>query len=97
MPPGVAAEVARRSKGRCIVCGRKPRRKTRHHVLPVSRWPELETVAANMVLICWEPCHVNHEAAHRRIRWSELPACAITLAQTLGGRAVMELERNYPR
>jgi 5-methylcytosine-specific restriction endonuclease McrA len=73
-------EVAKRSGGRCVVCGRKDRRLTRHHVLPVQTFPELETVAANMVLVCWDPCHAAHENASRRIRWSELPSCAITLA-----------------
>jgi len=97
VPGVVAREVAKRSAGRCVVCGRKSRRMTRHHVLPVQSWPALELVAANMVLVCWEPCHVNHEAAHRRIRWAELPECAITLAYSMSGAAAVYLERTYPR
>jgi hypothetical protein len=90
-------EVAKRSGGRCVVCGRKDRRLTRHHVLPVQTFPELETVAANMVLVCWDPCHSAHENASRRIRWAELPACAITLAYATSGAAAVFLERTYPR
>jgi 5-methylcytosine-specific restriction endonuclease McrA len=90
-------EVAKRSGGRCVVCGRKDRRLTRHHVLPVQAFPELETVAANMVLVCWDPCHAAHENASRRIRWSELPSCAITLAYATSGAAAVFLERTYPR
>jgi hypothetical protein len=89
-------EVAERSRGRCIVCGGKRGRMTRHHVLPVQRWPELELVAANMVLACFD-CHMAHEGASRRIRWSELPECAITLAYATSGAAAIYLERMYPR
>jgi 5-methylcytosine-specific restriction endonuclease McrA len=93
----VRMEVAKRSGGRCVVCGRKDRRLTRHHVLPVQTFPELETVAANMVLVCWDPCHSAHENASRRIRWAELPQCAITLAYATSGAAAVFLERTYPR
>lgn len=97
MPAAIAKEVHKRSGGRCIVCGRKPKRPTRHHFLPVRSWPELELVADNMAILCWEPCHQNHEAAHRRIRWDELPECAIRLAHMTSGAAVMFLERHHPR
>jgi 5-methylcytosine-specific restriction endonuclease McrA len=96
VPRAAALEVAARSRGRCVVCGGR-RNLTRHHVLPVQRWPELELVAANMVLVCWDPCHANHEAAHRRILMAELPECAITLAHATSGAAVVFLERTYPK
>jgi 5-methylcytosine-specific restriction endonuclease McrA len=83
-----------RSRGRCIVCG--SRAVHGHHVLPVSRWPELTAVAANIVACC-EACHARHENAHRRIRWEELPECAILLAQTTSGAAAVYLDKIYPR
>lgn len=96
-PRAVLSEIHKRSRGRCIVCG-KPCdvRRDRHHVLAVQRWPELELVAANQVLAC-ESCHMNHEAASRRIRWAELPECAVTLAYATSGTAAVYLERTYPR
>jgi hypothetical protein len=93
----VLIAIAKRSRGRCIVCrARCDVRRDRHHVLPVQTWPELETVAANQVLACVD-CHMAHEAASRRIRWAELPECAITLAYATSGAAAVYLERMYPR
>jgi 5-methylcytosine-specific restriction endonuclease McrA len=96
VPRAAALEVAARSRGRCVVCGGR-RNLTRHHVLPVQRWPELELVAANMVLVCWDPCHAAHENASRRIRWEHLPECSITLAETTSGAASIYLAKTYPR
>jgi 5-methylcytosine-specific restriction endonuclease McrA len=87
-------EAFQRSGGRCIVCGHKAAHG--HHVLPVQRWPALTARAENIVAVC-EPCHARHENAHRRIRWEELPACAILLAQTTSGAAAVYLERTYSR
>src|SRR4051794_20577987 len=42
MPPGVAAEVKRLSRGRCVRCGTR-RDLQRHHVLPVAIFAEYET------------------------------------------------------
>lgn len=95
IPAGVAAEVIRRDEGACVVCGRS-RSLQPHHVLPVEHWPEFTTHPANIVLICW-PDHDNHERAHRRIRWDELPPETIRLAQQTSGAAAAYLERSYPR
>lgn len=96
-PAKVLAAIAKRSKGRCVVCGAKcDARHDRHHVLPVERWPALERMAENQVLACID-CHMNHEAASRRIRWAELPECAITLAYATSGAAAVYIERTYPR
>jgi 5-methylcytosine-specific restriction endonuclease McrA len=95
IPPDTRRRVYARSRRRCIACG-KPGRLTIHHVLAVERWPALELVEANMVGVHW-PCHAAHEAASRRIRWGELPECAVTLAHATSGAAVLELERRYPR
>jgi hypothetical protein len=83
-----------RSRGRCIVCGHKAEHG--HHVLPVERFPELTAVAENIVGVCLVH-HALHHAAHRRIRWDELPQCTITLAQSTSGAAAVYLERTYPR
>lgn len=91
---GARREALRRSRGRCIVCG--ARAAQGHHVLPVQRFPELTACAANIVGVC-EGCHARHESAHRRIRWNELPACAVTLAYATSGAAAVYLERTYPR
>ncbi len=96
-PDAVLREIEKRSRGRCIVCGaRCDVRRDRHHVLPVSRYPKLECVADNQVLACVQ-CHMSHEAASRRIRYDELPECAIRLAHMTSGAAVLELDRHYPR
>lgn len=87
------SEALRRSGGRCIVCGE--RAVHGHHVLPVEKWPELAACAANIVGVC-EVHHVLHHAAHRRIRFEELPVCAVTLAQSTSGAAALYLERTYP-
>jgi hypothetical protein len=88
------SEAFRRSGGRCIVCG--ARAAHGHHVLPVEKFPELTAISANIVAVC-EVHHVLHHAAHRRIRWDELPQCTITLAQTTSGAAAVYLEKVYPR
>lgn len=91
----VRRDVYARSNRKCIVC-RKRRPLTIHHVLPVREWPALELDARNMVGVC-AGCHDEHERAHRRIRWSELPECAITLAYATSGAAAVYLERTYTR
>jgi 5-methylcytosine-specific restriction endonuclease McrA len=88
------SEAFRRSRGRCIVCG--ARAVHGHHVLPVEKWPELTARAENIVALCHR-CHVRHHSAMNRIRWDELPACTILLAQTTSGAAAVYLERTYPR
>lgn len=95
LPPNIRQRAFKRSRGKCIVCQRRVRL-TVHHVLPVREWPSLVAVEDNLVGVCGG-CHMNHEAAHRRIRWHELPPCAITLAHATSGAAVVFLERTYPR
>lgn len=96
IPNDARKRVYARNGGRCIVCGKRGPL-TVHHVLSVERWPTLELVEDNMVGVHWSPCHAAHENASRRIRWQELPECAIRLAHTTSGAAVLELERRYPR
>jgi 5-methylcytosine-specific restriction endonuclease McrA len=95
VPPNVRKRVFARSKRKCIVCSRRVRLQI-HHVLPVREWPALVADDANLVGIC-EPCHQRHESAHRRIRWEELPPCAVTLAYATSGAAAVFMERTYPR
>jgi 5-methylcytosine-specific restriction endonuclease McrA len=95
LPGAVRQAALKRSRGRCIVCGERQRLQA-HHVLPVREWPELTAVESNIVGLC-AGCHDNHERAHRRIRWHELPECAITLAYSTSGAAAVFLERTYPR
>lgn len=95
IPPNARQRVFTRSKRKCIVCHRRVRLSI-HHVLPVRLFPDLQLDPANMTGVC-EGCHDNHERAHRRIRWAELPECAITLAHATSGAAVVFLERTYPR
>jgi 5-methylcytosine-specific restriction endonuclease McrA len=100
-PVALRDEVRKRSHGRCIVCvfdNEQPPAKIAHlhHVLGVERWPELELAASNLVGLCVRH-HEQHTKAFRRVPMAALPACAVTMAHTLGGRAVMELERYYPR
>lgn len=85
----------KRSRGKCIVCSARVKLQA-HHVLPVRDWPMLANMAENMVGVC-PGCHDNHERAHRRIRWDELPQCAITLAYSTSGAAAVYVERTYPR
>lgn len=91
----VRREAFARSNRKCIVCKRRVQLEI-HHVLPVRQWPELTADVRNLVGIC-SACHANHEAAARRVRWDELPPCAITLAQMTSGAAVVYMERTYPR
>lgn len=95
LPPSTLKAVSKASRGRCVVCGTK-RALQRHHVLAVSRWPQYETEALGMVLVC-AGCHDNHERAHRRIRYGELPEATRTWLRTLGGRENLEAERRHPR
>jgi AhpD family alkylhydroperoxidase len=95
VPDGARREAFRRSGRQCIVCRRRGQLQA-HHVLPVREWPELAALAANMVGVC-AGCHDAHERAARRIRWEELPACAVTLAQATSGAAAVFLEHTYPR
>lgn len=93
MPPGVALEVKRQSRGRCVRCGTR-RALQRHHVLPVARWPQYETEALNMVLAC-AGCHDEHERAHRRLRLDELPPAVVAFARTRGGIEALYLDKVY--
>jgi hypothetical protein len=96
-PRDVLAAIHLRSRGKCVVCGKRcDVRRDRHHVLAVQRWPELECHPDNQVLACIA-CHAAHELASRRILWHELPQCAITLAYATSGAAAVYLERTYPR
>lgn len=85
----------RRTGKRCAVCGHRHQLQA-HHVLPVRLWPELANLADNMMGLC-AGCHDAHERAARRIRWAELPECAITLAYATSGAAAVYLERIYRR
>lgn len=88
--------IAERSQGRCIRCGRRcDARRDRHHVLPVSRFPEHETEPMNQVLACLQ-CHMDHESWANRLRYDELPGEVVVWVRTLGGREALELERSYP-
>jgi 5-methylcytosine-specific restriction endonuclease McrA len=95
MPPGVAAEVKRLSRGRCVRCGTR-RGLQRHHVLPVAIFAEYETEALCMVLAC-AGCHDEHERAHRRLRMAELPPRVLAWAMSRGGRESLYVQRTYPR
>ena len=48
----------------------------------------------NLVALC-AGCHDNHERAHRRIRYDELPDETRTWISTLGGQETSYLERTY--
>lgn len=95
IPPHVRKRALARNRNRCIVCQRRVRLQL-HHFLPVRTWPELTTVEANLGGIC-QRCHEAHECAHRRIPWTALPECAITLAYSTSGAAAVYFERTYPR
>lgn len=96
VPDSARMEAFKRSRSRCVVCGQRVVRLQAHHVLPVREWPALAAHADNMVGVC-PGCHDAHERAARRIRWAELPECAITLAYATSGAAAVYLERTYPR
>ena len=96
VPKAIKDEVARRSRGRCIVCawnGKETAGTQRHHVLPVQSWPELELHPDNMVLVC-AACHDDHERANRRIPRPALPAAALKVAAVMG--AEWYVEKTYP-
>jgi 5-methylcytosine-specific restriction endonuclease McrA len=95
IPPSTRKAVFARSRRKCIVCQRRVRLQI-HHCLPVRLFPALELDPDGMVGICGT-CHERHENASRRIRWNELPACAVTLAYATSGAAAVFLERTYPR
>lgn len=89
----VAGQVARLSNKRCVRCGTR-RALQRHHVLPVRLWPEYETVAFCMVLVC-AGCHDEHERAHRRLRLGELPDVVVAWARSRGGREAAYMDATY--
>jgi 5-methylcytosine-specific restriction endonuclease McrA len=84
-----------RSGARCTVCHKWASLQI-HHVLPKSQWPEHAHAIDNLVAVC-AGCHDNHERAHRRIRYEELPEQVRTWVRTLGGREEIYMERTYPR
>jgi 5-methylcytosine-specific restriction endonuclease McrA len=96
IPQAVRLEIRRRQGGRCLVCGTKRYDAHAHHVLPQQNWPQHAYEANNLVAVC-PGCHDNHERAHRRIRYDELPEAVRTWVHTLGGRETLYLERTYPR
>jgi 5-methylcytosine-specific restriction endonuclease McrA len=98
IPHNVRRAVYRRQEWRCLVCdGRDvltlPYLQM-HHVLPQQTWPEHDENPFNLVAIC-AGCHDNHERAHRRIRYDELPEQVRTWIRTLGGRETLYVERTY--
>lgn len=100
-PQYIRDAVRKRSHGRCVVClydgVHGPERIAHlHHVLDVQQFPALEVVADNLIGLCVRH-HEQHTKAFRRVPYGALPECAITLAQTTGGRAVLHVERYYPR
>lgn len=95
LPLETALAVSVRSRGRCVVCGSR-RRLQKHHVLPVQHWPQYELEELNLVIVD-AGCHDEHERAHRRIRWDELPQETRTWIRTLGGRETLYAERTYRR
>jgi 5-methylcytosine-specific restriction endonuclease McrA len=90
--------VNRRQGWACLVCDETHaiRPMHMHHVLPQSQWPEHDQQPFNLVAIC-AGCHDNHERAHRRIRYDELPEQVRTWIRTLGGRETLYTERTYPQ
>jgi 5-methylcytosine-specific restriction endonuclease McrA len=99
IPANVKRAIFRRQLWRCLVCEIGPFSYGQlqiHHVLPQRLWPEHDQQMHNLVAIC-PGCHANHEAAHRRIRYDELPEQVRTWIRTLGGRETLYTERTYPR
>jgi 5-methylcytosine-specific restriction endonuclease McrA len=95
IPHNVRRAVLRRQGWRCVVCGpRNTLYLQMHHVLPQEKWPEHDENPFNLVAIC-AGCHDNHERAHRRIRYDELPEQVRTWIRTLGGRETLYVERVY--
>lgn len=98
VPVAVLRAICAHTDGKCVVCGTrrvKPSR-DRHHVLPVQRWPQFELEPRNQVLACLD-CHMNHEAAARRIRWAELPPGVRAWVAGADPRAATFLARTYPQ
>jgi 5-methylcytosine-specific restriction endonuclease McrA len=97
IPHNVRRAVMRRQGWTCLVCGFLSLRDgvQMHHVLPQQTWPEYDENPFNLVAIC-PGCHDNHERAHRRIRYDELPEQVRTWIRTLGGRETLYVERTYP-
>jgi 5-methylcytosine-specific restriction endonuclease McrA len=97
IPHNVRRAIYRRQDFRCLVCreGLWALGFHVHHVLPQSKWPEHDQQMHNLVAIC-VGCHDNHERAHRRIRYDELPEQVRTWIRTLGGRETLYVERTYP-
>jgi hypothetical protein len=65
-----------------------------HHVLPVTRWPDHELDADNMVGVCVE-CHDRHEHGTTRIPLEALGHEALGLIERLGGAAEVEAFRHH--
>lgn len=95
LPPAVRRPAQERQRGLCITLGCRRKPWQRHHILPVTRFPELELEPDNLVAICPE-CHADHESANKPLLRSWLPACALALAARVGGRAEAEIDRHYP-
>jgi 5-methylcytosine-specific restriction endonuclease McrA len=99
IPHNVRRSVYRRQNWCCVACGMSVltalSRLDLHHVLPQQTWPEHGQQPFNLVAIC-PGCHDNHERAHRRIRYDELPEQVRTWIRTLGGRETLYVERTYP-
>jgi 5-methylcytosine-specific restriction endonuclease McrA len=91
----VRAFIAFRDRG-CVVCKAPRLRVEMHHVLPQSKFPAYAKRTENLVALC-AGCHDEHERAHRRIRYDELPEQVRTWVRTLGGREEIYMERTYPR
>lgn len=104
LPPALRAAVMARSRGRCVVCVHlgvdRPRRAAHvHHLLEQRNFPEYRLVEENCVGVC-EPCHDEHERAHRRIPWEALPVVCrdfLGVAALASGAAARAVDRNYPR
>lgn len=100
IPAKVREAVYARDEGRCRRCGRKVGRglfeRALHHVLPEREWPEFVKVAANVVLMC-TGCHDEHERAHRRLQFHELPGDTMRwIAGLPDGPISVYIERTYP-
>jgi hypothetical protein len=92
---GKRAQVAARQGWRCVACGSTlPAWFDTHHVLPQGKWPEHAHERDNLVAID-RGCHDNHERAHRRIRYDELPQQVREWIGTLGEPEKMYAERTY--
>jgi hypothetical protein len=100
-PKDVVEAAMERSQSRCIICGRSGSANWSlqpHHVFPVAApmdsFPELEAVAANVVMLC-PGCHDAHERAMVRIPRGKLPRETLELAHGHSKRQLY-LDRTYP-